>query len=293
MAITLTDQDWAAVESFVSAALALPLASQDSDPALPQVTLTFAQTLDGKIAGRQSKPMLLSGPQSMAMTHRLRCLHDGILVGVQTVINDDPRLTARIVQPGQLATNPRPIVLDTHLRIPLTCRLLTSPASDPSARSPWVIAGGRCDPAKRQTLERIGARVIMIPESVIDPRTNCSRLDIPSLLKQLRSAGLERIMIEGGATVIAEFWQYFTVHAAMLGISPLCILTVAPHYVGQDGLALGWSRSASMQWDALPALRPALSVCDVRQLGKDVVMTGRICAAPLRRLDLDTCQRGC
>ncbi|KAJ1977047.1 2,5-diamino-6-(ribosylamino)-4(3H)-pyrimidinone 5'-phosphate reductase, partial [Dimargaris verticillata] len=171
MATTLANQDWVAVESLVSAALALPLSSQSTDPALPQITLTFAQTLDGKIAGRQGKPMLLSGPQSMAMTHRLRCLHDGILVGVQTVINDDPRLTA----------------------------------------------GRHCDPAKRQALESAGARVIVLPESDTSSRTDRSRLDIHPLLSQLRCAGLKRIMIEGGATMVdmtsvevrRKRWQHY------------------------------------------------------------------------------------
>ena len=86
------------------------------------VTLTFAQSSDGKIAGPGKTPLRLSGADSMVMTHRLRALHEGILVGIGTVLVDNPRLDVRL--DAYHGPSPRPIVLDRHLRMPVTCRLL-------------------------------------------------------------------------------------------------------------------------------------------------------------------------
>ena len=84
----------------------------------PFVTVSYAQSVDGSIAGRNRLPIRLSGPAAMRLTHRLRAVHDAILVGIETVLADDPRLTVRLVA----GPNPRPIVLDTQLRTPPGCR---------------------------------------------------------------------------------------------------------------------------------------------------------------------------
>mmetsp|Transcript_34521 Transcript_34521/g.55844 ORF Transcript_34521/g.55844 Transcript_34521/m.55844 type:complete len:147 (+) Transcript_34521:57-497(+) len=88
----------------------------------PFVTLTYAQSLDGSISAERGSPLLLSGKESMTMTHALRAAHDAILVGVGTLIADDPSLNVRHVN----GTNPRPIILDSSLRMPLNRKLFTS-----------------------------------------------------------------------------------------------------------------------------------------------------------------------
>src|SRR5687768_4642967 len=96
----------------------------------PVVTLSYAQTLDGSLAlpGRQ---LIISSPESMKMTHELRAAHDGLLVGIGTVLIDDPRLTVRLAD----GRNPQPVVLDSRLRMPLTANLLKHPD-----RRPWLAA---------------------------------------------------------------------------------------------------------------------------------------------------------
>ncbi|KAJ1957451.1 2,5-diamino-6-(ribosylamino)-4(3H)-pyrimidinone 5'-phosphate reductase, partial [Dipsacomyces acuminosporus] len=103
----------------------------------PRVTLTFAQSLDGKIA-RPGEQLLLSGARSMEMTHCLRTMHDGIMVGIGTVLCDNPRLSARLVPKDEqeAVANPQPIVLDTHLRIPTQASLLTGPKHSSKLKMP-------------------------------------------------------------------------------------------------------------------------------------------------------------
>ncbi|KAJ1918196.1 2,5-diamino-6-(ribosylamino)-4(3H)-pyrimidinone 5'-phosphate reductase [Mycoemilia scoparia] len=138
--------------------------AQEDSLARPYVTLTYAQSLDGKL-GVEGYQLLLSGSESYGMTHRLRSNHDGILVGINTVINDNPRLTARLKvceKAHQLPSyeNPQPIVLDSKLRIPLDRRLLNPEIPKygegiPSPKLPWLIAlQGQYDMAKRQASTR-------------------------------------------------------------------------------------------------------------------------------------------
>ena len=84
----------------------------------PRVTLTYAQSLDGSITARSGAPLSLSGAESLHYTHQLRAAHDAILVGIGTVLSDDPRLDVRLVT----GPSPRPIVLDSELRCPVTAR---------------------------------------------------------------------------------------------------------------------------------------------------------------------------
>eukprot|EP00961_Rhodomonas_salina_P141112 1899517-Rhodomonas_salina.2 len=89
----------------------------------PFVTLTYAQSIDGSIASADKRPVLISGKDSMQMTHALRAAHDTILVGVNTVNNDDPSLTVRLCN----GTNPQPVILDSHCSIKASSKLVTSP----------------------------------------------------------------------------------------------------------------------------------------------------------------------
>lgn len=128
----------------------------------PHVTLTFAQSLDGFIArplplqtstsststSSSPPPLLLSTVESLKMTHRMRSMHDGIMVGIETVLADDPQLNVRHIPlvpvTHQLQSNknwglPQPIVLDTRLRLPITSRLVRPSAVAVPRKLPWVV----------------------------------------------------------------------------------------------------------------------------------------------------------
>jgi riboflavin-specific deaminase-like protein len=130
---------------------------------LPVVTVTWAQSASGAIATAEGRPLLLSGPESMLLTHRLRAAHDAILVGIQTVIADDPLLSVRLLPEPPPHPQPRPVVLDSRLRVPLAARLLAR-----EDRTPWIFASnephddGPERDEKARALEQRGARIFRV-----------------------------------------------------------------------------------------------------------------------------------
>lgn len=166
---------------------------------LPFTTLSYAQSLDGSIAAGPGHRTQISGEESSRFTHRLRALHDAILVGVGTVLADDPLLTVRHV-PGP---NPIRVVLDSSLRTPGESRLLGTIDQAPV----WFIADAGSSPDRRQELEERGARVLSPDEE------NSSWL---SLLRLLSSFGVASVMIEGGAQVIASVIAAGAFNAAVI-----------------------------------------------------------------------------
>lgn len=174
----------------------------------PFITLSYAQSLDGSITAHRGQPMALSGPQSMALCHQLRAQHDAILIGINTVLADNPRLTVRLVA----GKNPQPIVLDSHLRFPLTANLGHHPN-----HLPWIATTAQADPARRQELAAAGIQLLSLPT---DAR---GRVDLPVLLAQLAGRGVQSLMVEGGARVITSFLDLHMVDRVVVTIAPLLV----------------------------------------------------------------------
>jgi 3,4-dihydroxy 2-butanone 4-phosphate synthase/GTP cyclohydrolase II len=175
----------------------------------PFVTLSYAQSVDGSIAARPGQPLALSGPLSMTLTHQLRAAHDAILVGIGTVLADNPRLTVRLVA----GKNPQPIVADSRLRLPLSANLLCQ-----HPLSPWIAAGEQADVGRQRVLEAAGARVLRVPMNTR------GQVDLTALLEQLGALGIHSVMVEGGARIITSFLAERLVDHL--------VLTVAPRLVG-------------------------------------------------------------
>jgi riboflavin-specific deaminase-like protein len=208
----------------------------------PLVTLSYAQSLDGSIADRPGRPLALSGSQAMAMTHRLRAAHEAILVGIGTVLADNPRLNVRLVS-GQ---DPQPVVVDSRLRFPAYASLLKN------RRSPWIATSEGADPERQQALETAGARVLRLPGSN-------GWVDLAGLLEQLGSMGINSLMVEGGAQIITSFLASRLVDQVVLTIAPLLVggLRVVDH--------LGHSSLRRF---------PRLKNLSYQQLGDDLVLRG-------------------
>jgi GTP cyclohydrolase II len=172
----------------------------------PHVVLKFAQTLDGRIATSTGDARWISGEGERRVSHALRAACDAVLVGVGTVVTDDPRLTVRMV-PG---VSPTRVVLDSTLRIPDGANLL----GDDGATV--VLTTEASDPARRRALEdrRIGVRVVPAgPDGV----------DVDAALRALRADGVESLLVEGGSRVITSLLRAGVVDRLIVGLAPTLI----------------------------------------------------------------------
>ena len=131
---------------------------------LPYVTVSYAQSLDGRIAAQSGDSRGLGSPESLVLAHELRRDHQAILVGIGTVLADDPMLTCRLVQ----GRNPIRVILDSELRLPLTSQLATSVSQAPV----WLLYKGRVmqkghgsqvdHSSRKAELEKVGCRCLNI-----------------------------------------------------------------------------------------------------------------------------------
>src|SRR6185437_6589389 len=156
----------------------------------PMVTLKLASTLDGRIATAGGESQWISGTEARRVAHALRGRHDAVLVGVGTVLTDNPELTCRI--PGFRASQVVRIVADSHLRTSLTSRLLTTTREAPT----WFLHRNGTDPARRQAFTDVGARLFEVPPAA-------AGLDLVAAMQALGRAGLTRVLAEGGGQLAA------------------------------------------------------------------------------------------
>ncbi|KDQ31211.1 hypothetical protein PLEOSDRAFT_1014657, partial [Pleurotus ostreatus PC15] len=203
-----------------------------SDGRRPRVTLTFAQSLDSKIAGQGGQQLILSGKESMIMTHWMRTMHDAIMVGIGTALNDNPQLNRNNAHNNPYHL-PRPIILDTNLRLKTDCKLVQN-FKNGLGRRPWVIcaAPSSSDDAdfasKTKLLTDVGVRVIQIPTET------GHQIDIRAMLQTLSELGVRSLMVEGGASVIKSFFTGVSNPSG--NFVDTVIVTVAPVFVGQQGI---------------------------------------------------------
>ena len=219
--------------------------SAHSAPGLqrPRVTLAYAQSLDGCIAARPGQPLAISGPESLDFTHELRARHDAILVGIGTVLADDPQLSVRRV-PGR---NPRPVIVDSQLRCPPLARCLADASRRP------VLAAARSAPAERErALTADGAQVVRLPD-------RDGEIDLGALLAWLETQGARSLMVEGGARIIGSFLRLRLVDEIALTVSPALIggVHAVPALLARGNEP--FPRLARLAW---------------RQLGDDLIVSG-------------------
>jgi len=210
----------------------------------PFVVLSYAQSVDGSIAGPNREPIRLSGPESMRLTYSIRALCDTILVGIGTVLADDPHLTVKQV-PGK---NPQPIVLDTRLRTPTESRLVQR-----SDLRPWLLHGPEISSSRAQALIAAGAEPVPCTVGVD------GRIDLAALMQWLAGQGVNSLMVEGGAQVITSFIRH--------RLADVIIVTISPMFLG--GLPVIHTRNSNgrVQFDLAEAF--------YHGLGRDLIVWGR------------------
>ena len=186
----------------------------------PLVTLKLATSLDGCIATHTGDSKWISSAQARAWTHGLRLRHDALLVGRGTVYVDDPMLTCRL--PGITETRVR-IILDTHARISVDCKLVKTARDIPT----WLVVDQQAD---TQRLSEKGLEIIPLP---VDHN---QQLAPQTILNALANKGLTRVLIEGGGKVATSFLKAQLVDRIVWVYSPLIIGADGKSALGALGL---------------------------------------------------------
>ncbi|MEA1971643.1 MAG: bifunctional diaminohydroxyphosphoribosylaminopyrimidine deaminase/5-amino-6-(5-phosphoribosylamino)uracil reductase RibD [Thermodesulfobacteriota bacterium] len=184
---------------------------------IPFVTLKYAQTLDGRIASATGHSQWISSEPSLRFAHRLRGLHDAVLVGIGTVIADDPDLRVRLVR----GRNPLRVVADSTLRIPPGVRVL-----DNQDVAKTLIATGPLQ--RRERLPMLEEKDI--ETLIIDKKSN-GVLDLKKLLAELGKRQISSLLVEGGAGIITSFVRD--------GLFDRVIVITAPRILGRGIEAVG------------------------------------------------------
>tara|TARA_B100001750_G_scaffold199518_1_gene173202 strand:- start:3013 stop:4140 length:1128 start_codon:yes stop_codon:yes gene_type:complete len=221
---------------------------------LPYVVLKAAVTLDGRMATRTGDSQWITGVLARTEAHRQRDRADAVLVGVGTVLADDPRLDVRHVA----GVDPLRIVLDRTLRTPESAKVLTAEGGEC-----WILHGSAASADRRRILADAGAVLLEVPE-----RADGAGLDLVDCLRALGARDVVRLLVEGGPRV----------HGALLdeGLADRAEIFVAPRILGDAG-AMGLADGGPRE-----RMAEAWQVTDptVRRLGDDIWISG-----PLARGD--------
>lgn len=192
----------------------------------PFVTLKAASTLDGKIATHSLDSKWITSEEARLDVHLLRSQHMAILVGVGTVIADDPELTARIPN----GRNPLRIVLDSTLRIPLDSKLVTDRVAET-----WIFTSRNHDVARRKALEQLGV-------SVYQTNTD-TQVNVLDVVRLLGEQGISSLFIEGGGTINAAFLEQGLVDKVIFYFAPKLVGgKMAPTFI--EGTGVEWMKDA-------------------------------------------------
>jgi Pyrimidine reductase, riboflavin biosynthesis len=234
----------------------------------PWVTLKVATTLDGFIASSEAKPRdpsarFVTGKAARAHAHLLRSQHDAVLVGVGTVLADDPRLTVRL--PGAGKPGPLRVVLDGHLRTPTSARLIRQLGAPPALIIGAQPRKGASDVGARlgreSALRRAGAEVIHLPAD------RDGRVLLPCILRALAQRGVQSLLVEGGSRVHGAFISACLVDSVAFFIAPRLVGAGRPIAEGRG-----------FDWRTPLRLGPL----EVRAIGEDVLVEADVLGPKLR-----------
>lgn len=209
----------------------------------PYVVLKYAQTLDGRIATSNGDARWISGEEERRASHALRAACDAVLVGIGTVLRDDPQLTVRMV-PG---ASPIRVVLDATLRIPDDARVLGDDAAT------TIVTTDASPPDRRDDLLRRGVAVVVVPRGP-------NGVDLGAALTALREGGIRSLLVEGGSAVITSFLAD--------ALADRLVVAIAPRVLG--------SGTDAVQDLGVTEVARSLRVADraVHVAGEDVLIAG-------------------
>ena len=213
---------------------------------LPYVTFKCAMTLDGKIASITGESRWISCEESRKYVHRMRSHNDAIMVGVDTILADNPQLTVRLVK----GRNPLRIIVDSSLRTPTSVDILSGLLAKNT-----IIACTEEDLGIHQRYLRNGATVLVC-------NSRDGRVDLRDLLEKLGMLGVQSILLEGGSRLAGD--------ALARGLIDECVFFYAPKVIGSDGFS---PFAITGRTDMSQSL--AFSDLSVRRIGSDIVVNAR------------------
>lgn len=214
-----------------------------------KITISYAQTLDGRIATRTGDSQWIGGPDSQRVAHELRATHDAVLVGVGTVLADNPRLTTRLVEGG----SPLRVIADSRLRIPIEANVLHDAVS-----TTMIVTTDQAPNRRLREIRRTGAEV------GIARRDQDGRVEIDDLVRLLADRGIRSLLVEGGAAIITSMLR-----------ARLCdrlVVCIAPRILGRGIEAVGDLGIERLR-DALTFTRVGIRPC-----GEDLIFDGELAA---------------
>lgn len=191
----------------------------------PWIILKWAQSFDGRVATRTGDSKWISDEVCRAHAHRLRGRVDAIVVGVGTVLTDDPLLTCRVGRPKRIAAR---IVLDSRLRTPKRAQLVRTAGEAPT----WIVCGREASPVRMRALRAAGCNVLPLATD----RAGRPRLD--ALLRHCCDSQMTNVLVEGGPAVLGAFVERALADEIQVYVAPLLIGGAeAPGAIGGRGAA--------------------------------------------------------
>jgi len=214
----------------------------------PLITLKIAQTLDGKIAAADGSSKWITSGKSRQFVHKMRSQNDAVLVGIGTVLKDNPRLTVRLAK----GPNPKRIVLDSTLKIPLNSNFLTKPLVEKTI----IATTSRASKEKIRNIKELGATVWTIKKD------SKSRVDLSELCKKMGSEGITSVLVEGGSQIFSAFLQE--------QLADKIAIFIAPKIFGEG--------VSAVHFNGIHPLNASIKLSDFekRKIGDDVLLTGRL-----------------
>jgi len=219
---------------------------------VPFITVKFAMSLDGKIATRSGDSRWISGDLSRKRVHNLRYIADAVMVGVGTVLVDDPRLTARCCgSGGLLKKQPLRIILDSRGRTPLTARVFSEPGQA------VLVLGRAAEPKERDSFAQVGAELLELPAPD-------GRVDLKKLLAVLGERKVTSVLVEGGGILSGALFDEGLVDKVIAFVAPLII-------GGREAKTAVAGRGVDKVQDSLK-----LEQVTVERFGEDVMVSGYV-----------------
>jgi len=215
---------------------------------IPFVVVKVASSLDGKIATSKGESKWITGQKAREFAHRLRDKMDAILVGINTVISDDPSLLAP--SKDSLAR----VILDSKLRIPLNSKIL----KDQDKADTFIFTTSKADRQKLCELKSRGIKVAIVKED------QDGRVDLEEVLKKLASLEIMILLVEGGGKVIGSFFDK--------GLVDKLFLFLAPRIIGGRN-SLTWVEGRGVD---LLSQTPHIEVSSLRKIGQDLLLEGYV-----------------